>query len=101
MKRADVVVVGLGPIGLECVRALDGRRTVRVVGAADPAHAGKDLGELAGLGASGIRIAPSAGEAYAATGGNVALLCTSSRIASAASGAPRRIAKPTSWPGRD
>jgi 4-hydroxy-tetrahydrodipicolinate reductase len=78
--NARVVVVGLGPIGLEMVRALDGRKTVEVVGAADPAFAGADLGELAGLGRRGLLVAPSASAAYASARGNVALLCTTSRV---------------------
>jgi 4-hydroxy-tetrahydrodipicolinate reductase len=61
-------------------RALLGRAEAKLVGAADPAHAGADLGELAGLGKSGVVVAGSAGEAYARADGNVALLCTSSHI---------------------
>ena len=64
--NANVVVVGLGPIGREMVRALVGRKSATIVGAADPAHAGADVGELAGVGRLGVAVAASAGEAYAA-----------------------------------
>src|SRR5262249_24771828 len=71
--------VGLGPIGCEMVRALSGRKTAEVVGAADPLHAGKDLGEHAGGAKSGVVISATAQEAYAKSRGNVALLCTTAR----------------------
>jgi 4-hydroxy-tetrahydrodipicolinate reductase len=82
--RTKVVVVGLGPIGREIARALAGRAQAEVVGAADPAHAGADLGELVGMGRSGVAVAASAAEAYARAGGQVAILCTTSRLVSIA-----------------
>jgi hypothetical protein len=84
MSQARVVVVGLGPIGCEMVRALAGRKTADVVGAADPVHAGKDLGEHVGIGKNGVVISASAKEAYAKSRGNVALLCTTSHVPSIA-----------------
>jgi 4-hydroxy-tetrahydrodipicolinate reductase len=80
--NANVVVVGLGPIGREMVRALLHRKDARVVGGADPAHAGADLGELCGAAKLGIPVLPSASAAYAQARGNVAILCTTSRTAS-------------------
>jgi 2,4-diaminopentanoate dehydrogenase len=77
---AKIVVVGLGPIGREMVRALHGRKTAQIVGAADPAYAGQDIGELADIGKLGITVAASAKEAYTKSGGNVSLLCTTSHI---------------------
>lgn len=77
---AKIVVVGLGPIGREMVGALVGRKTAQIVGAADPAHAGKDVGELAGVARLGVTIAATAKEAYAKSGGNLSLLCTTSHI---------------------
>jgi hypothetical protein len=73
-----VFLVGLGPIGLEVARALV-RRGVPLAGAADPAFAGADLGELAGGGASD-RVFGSAAELYAARRAEVAILCTGSRV---------------------
>jgi 4-hydroxy-tetrahydrodipicolinate reductase len=81
---AKIVVVGLGPIGREMVRALHGRATAQIVGAADPAHAGKDLGELAGIGKLGLTIASSASEAYVRSRGNISLLCTTSHVSATA-----------------
>ena len=77
---AKIVVVGLGPIGREMVRALHGRKTAQIVGAADPAHAGKDVGELAGVGRLGVTVSSTAKEAYAKSSGNIALLCTTSHV---------------------
>lgn len=56
-----VAVVGLGPVGLEILRALARKPWARIVAAVDiaPDKQGKDAGELAGLGALGIQIAPS------------------------------------------
>src|SRR5262245_5049026 len=78
--KARAVVVGLGPIGREMVRALVGRKSIDLVGAADPVHAGKDVGELAGVGKLNIAVQASAKDAYKKAEGNVAVLCTTSRV---------------------
>lgn len=44
-----VLQCGLGPIGLGVTREIAARRDLALVGAVDPAHAGADLGLLAGL----------------------------------------------------
>jgi len=107
--NANVVVVGLGPIGREMVRALGGRKHAQVVGAADPLHAGHDVGELAGVGRLGVAVAASAKEAYAAAHGNVALVCTTSRVHTIASQIEEAVAagyavvstcEELSWPER-
>jgi 4-hydroxy-tetrahydrodipicolinate reductase len=77
-----VALVGLGPIGLEVGRALVARRAP-LVGAADPAPglAGADLATLI-LGApAGLTIEADAATLYARAGrGDVAVLCTGSRL---------------------
>ncbi|HLN92432.1 MAG TPA: hypothetical protein VK389_01105, partial [Thermoanaerobaculia bacterium] len=47
---ARVALVGLGPIGIEVGRAVQGRSGIEVLGAADPAtdKAGRTLGEILG-----------------------------------------------------
>jgi 4-hydroxy-tetrahydrodipicolinate reductase len=81
---AKIVVIGLGPIGREMVRALSSRKTAQIVGAADPAYAGQDAGALAGIGRLGVVATASAAEAYARAGGNISLICTASRLAATA-----------------
>lgn len=53
-----VVQVGLGPIGCEVLRAVHGRRMLRLTAAVDidPAKAGRDAGEIAGIGAIGVSV---------------------------------------------
>jgi hypothetical protein len=79
----SVVLVGLGPIGVEVGRALLMRR-VPLLAAVDPApgKAGADVGELFGGAARGERVVARAVDAYAATSGpgRVAVLCTGSRL---------------------
>ncbi len=77
-----VVVVGLGPIGLECVRAVLGDEGLLLVAAVDSAAAiaGRDLGELTAHGTSGLRVVPGLSDGLDATP-EVAVLCTSSRLA--------------------
>ena len=77
-----VVVVGLGPIGLACVRAVLSDQGLSLVGAVDSAAAlaGRDLGELTGHGASGLEVVPSLAEGLDEEP-EVVVLCTSSRLA--------------------
>jgi 4-hydroxy-tetrahydrodipicolinate reductase len=86
-KSARVALVGLGPIGVEVGRALAGRDSMTLLGAADPApeKAGRPLSELLGGAFPGISIRPSAAALYAETAGSrgrsdVVLLCTGSRL---------------------
>lgn len=74
-----VVVVGLGPIGRAVVQAVVARPALRIVAAADPAFAGRDVGEVAGLGVLGVPVAGPAAEAFA-TPADVALVLTTSGV---------------------
>jgi 4-hydroxy-tetrahydrodipicolinate reductase len=79
-----VAIVGLGAIGREVWKAVHARPGLMIVAVADPAAelVGKDAGELAGTGASGIAVVGSAEEAFAAPGGvDVALVLTASGVA--------------------
>jgi hypothetical protein len=95
MAHARVVLVGLGPIGIEVGKALAGRPNVEVIGAADPApdKAGKSLAEvLGGAGAGAAAGAPVPVDATAAAlyarsapsrgKTDVVILCTGSRLES-------------------
>ncbi len=71
-----VLQMGLGPIGCELVRALSARPQLQLVGAVDidPAKAGRDVGEIAGIDRLGVlisdrldAIAPGAGVALHST----------------------------------
>lgn len=78
-----VMHVGLGPIGAGVVRQVAERKGFRIVGAVDidPAKAGRDLGEVAGLG-RGLRVKVSADvkKAIRASKPDVVVLCTSSSL---------------------
>jgi len=64
-----VVVSGAGgKMGREVVRAIHGAGDMTLVGAVDPACAGADAGELAGLGRLGVPVYASVAEALAETG---------------------------------
>ncbi|MDQ6894919.1 MAG: dihydrodipicolinate reductase [Acidobacteriota bacterium] len=88
--RARVALVGLGPIGIEVGRALVGRASLELLGAADPAadKAGRPLGDLLGTSASGGPVVDSsAATLYARSAkdrgrADVVILCTGSRLAS-------------------
>jgi 4-hydroxy-tetrahydrodipicolinate reductase len=86
--RARVALVGLGPIGIEVGKALAGRRSLELIGAADPAadKAGRPIGELLGTGGGPV-VDASAAALYARTSrdrsrSDVVLLCTGSRLES-------------------
>jgi 4-hydroxy-tetrahydrodipicolinate reductase len=75
--------VGLGPIGAGVVRQVADRKGFRIVGAADidPAKAGRDLGEVAGVGrALRVRISADVKKAIKAAAPDVVVLCTSSSL---------------------
>lgn len=75
--------IGLGPIGLGVVRQCAVRRGLKIAGAVDidPAKAGKDLGEIAGLGRKlRVPVMTDITAAIKATRPDVAVLCTSSAL---------------------
>lgn len=78
-----VMHIGLGPIGVGVVRQVAERKGFRIVGAADidPAKAGRDLGQVAGLGRR-LRVAVSGDvkKAIKAARPDVVVLCTSSSL---------------------
>jgi 4-hydroxy-tetrahydrodipicolinate reductase len=78
-----VIHFGLGPIGAAVVRQVAGRKGFKIVGAVDidPAKAGRDLGEVAGLGrALKIKVSGDARKAIKASKPDVAVLCTNSSL---------------------
>jgi len=78
-----VLHVGLGPIGAGVVRQVAERKGFRIVGAADidPAKAGRDLGEVAGVGrALRVKVSGDVKKAIKAAKPDVVVLCTSSSL---------------------
>jgi 4-hydroxy-tetrahydrodipicolinate reductase len=78
-----VLHVGLGPIGAGVVRQVAGRKGFRIVGAADidPAKAGRDLGEVTGVGrALRLKVSGDVKKAIKASKPDVVVLCTSSSL---------------------
>ncbi|MEP6914432.1 MAG: dihydrodipicolinate reductase [Acidobacteriota bacterium] len=78
-----VMHVGLGPIGAAVVRQVADRKGFRIVGAADidPAKAGRDLGEVAGLGRPlRVKVSDDVRKAIKASKPDVVVLCTSSSL---------------------
>jgi 4-hydroxy-tetrahydrodipicolinate reductase len=78
-----VVHVGLGPIGAAVVRQVAGRKGFKIVGAADidPAKAGRDLGEVSGLGRTlRVKVSSDVKTAIKASRPDVVVLCTSSSV---------------------
>lgn len=76
--------IGLGPIGNGVVKQVAARKGFRIVGAVDidPAKAGRDLGEVAGLDRRlRVKVMADIAAAIKATKPDVALLCTSSSLA--------------------
>jgi 4-hydroxy-tetrahydrodipicolinate reductase len=78
-----VMLMGLGPIGAGVARQLAARRNFRIVSAVDidPAKAGRDLGEVVGLGKkAGVEVVADPAAAIRRTKPQVAVLCTSSAL---------------------
>ncbi|HSD66896.1 MAG TPA: dihydrodipicolinate reductase, partial [Vicinamibacteria bacterium] len=78
-----VMIVGLGPIGAGVARQLVARKNFKIVSAVDidPGKAGRDLGEVVGLGKkTGVRVAADAAAGIRKTRPQVAVLCTSSAL---------------------
>jgi 2,4-diaminopentanoate dehydrogenase len=83
MPKIRVMQYGLGPIGAAVVRQIAARPGFRLVGGidVDPAKAGRDLGEVAGLGRRlGVRVSPDAAKALKAAAPDVVVLCTRSSL---------------------
>ncbi|MEX0609828.1 MAG: hypothetical protein WD016_08290 [Balneolaceae bacterium] len=77
-----VVQFGLGPIGQQLTRFLSERSGVKIVAAIDPDpnKAGKDIGELCGLGKLGVNISPSLSSAIKIGDADVAVISTVSSL---------------------
>jgi len=78
-----VMLMGLGPIGAGVARQLAARKNFKIVAAVDidPGKAGRDLGEVAGLGKkTGVRVTADPVAAARKTKPHVAVLCTSSSL---------------------
>jgi hypothetical protein len=78
-----VLHYGLGPIGAAVVKQVAGRRGFRIVGAVDidPAKAGRDLGDVAGLGRHlKVKVSNDARKAIKSTKPDVVVLCTLSSL---------------------
>ncbi len=79
---AEIIHVGIGPLGQKTVRYAVERGCFDIVGAVDidPGKAGRDLGELCGIDPLGIAVSNSLDAAIAGTEASVALLTTVSSI---------------------
>jgi 4-hydroxy-tetrahydrodipicolinate reductase len=78
-----VMIMGLGPIGAGVARQLLERENFKVVSAVDidPAKAGRDVGEVVGLGKrAGLKVVADPAAAIRKTRPQVAVLCTSSAL---------------------
>ncbi len=83
MPDIRVMHFGLGPIGAAVVKQIVGRPGFKIVGGIDidPAKAGRDLGDVAGLGKRlGLRVQNDAAKALKAARPDVVIHCTSSSI---------------------
>ncbi|MCC7418449.1 MAG: dihydrodipicolinate reductase [Acidobacteria bacterium] len=83
MPNIRVIPFGLGPIGVAVVKQLASRPGFKIVGAIDidPAKAGRDLGDVAGLPRRlGVRVSADAARALETAKPDVAILCTGSAL---------------------
>ncbi|MFC1910955.1 dihydrodipicolinate reductase [Chloroflexota bacterium] len=79
MKTINVVQFGCGPVGCSIAGLAAGKKGISIVGAVDLNNAGRDLGELIGLGKSvGITVSESADIILAQTRPDVVLHATGS-----------------------
>lgn len=78
----DVIVYGLGPIGLRIAQRVLARPSLRLAGAVDvdPAKVGRDLGELAGAAPLGLPVVDSIAQLGVRERGAVAIHATSSAL---------------------
>ena len=81
-KPIRAILYGVGPLGAKIGRAIAERKNgVRVVGAIDLANAGKDLGDVLGLGRTlGVHVTDRADEVIGRTDADVVIHATSSRL---------------------
>jgi hypothetical protein len=79
-RAIPIVVQGLGPIGQAIARAALETPDLRIVGAIDPAHAGRPLGDLLGAAAPSLEIAREPGKALAAGKGGVLIHAATSDV---------------------
>jgi 4-hydroxy-tetrahydrodipicolinate reductase len=80
-----VVHIGLGPVGAAIARQVAARKGFQLVGGIDidPAKAGRDVGDVIGLGRSlRVKVSPEPAKALKAARAHVAVLCTGSTLAS-------------------
>lgn len=78
-----VMLMGLGPIGAAVARQVADRKALKIVGAVDidPAKAGRDVGDVIGLGRSlRVKVTDDAAATLRATRPDVAVLCTNSAL---------------------
>ena len=78
-----VVHFGLGPIGAGVVRQVAARKGFKIVGAVDidPAKAGRDLGDIAGVGRRlKVKVSDDARKTIKSAKPDVVVLCTSSSM---------------------
>jgi 4-hydroxy-tetrahydrodipicolinate reductase len=83
MPNIRVMHFGLGPIGAAVVSQIAARPGFTIVGAIDidPAKAGRDLGDVVGLGRKvGIKVSDDAKKALRKAKPDVVVLCTSSSV---------------------
>src|SRR3954469_24896614 len=83
MPNIRVLHFGLGPIGSSIVKQVAARPGLKIVGAVDvdPAKAGRDLGDVAGLPRRlGVKVSADAAKALKAARPDVVVHCTSSSI---------------------
>lgn len=83
MKDTRVIIFGVGSVGKEVVRALSVKKGVKIVGALDKGPiAGRDLGEIAGLGHNlGVLITNDEDALFAGTGADVLIHTTTTHVA--------------------
>ncbi len=74
-----IIIIGLGPIGAACARAVDATRDMRLVGLVDvdPEKVGKPLSRIDDASTSEVIVADDIGSATR-EGADVAVVCTSS-----------------------
>ena len=78
-----VMLMGLGPIGAGVARQVADRKGLRIVGAVDidPAKAGRDVGDVVGLGRKlRVKVNADVAATLRATKPDVAVLCTGSSL---------------------
>ena len=84
MPNIRVLHFGLGPIGVAIVKQVAARPGFKIVGAIDidPAKAGRDLGDVAGLSKPlKVKVSSDADKALKSAKPDVVVLCTSSSVA--------------------